>query len=266
MLKIGDSRLLINEIENSSVDVCVTSPPYFRLRNYGHVDEIGKESALDDYINNLCAVFVPMMTKMKDTGVFFLNIADSYGAKKQLIPASWTLAIKLQSLGWTLRQCIIWHKPNPKPESVKDRFTNSHEYVFMFAKTTKNFFDWLKTSEPVDPSKWGISKDMIYNGKDLKEYGKSGAESPSGIKQRLIAKLREGGEIRKNKRNVWTIAAPSSRGVHCAVYPDALVENCLLAGCPDGGVVLDPFHGSGTTGRVAEKLGLDYIGFDLIDY
>lgn len=258
-LLIGDYREAIKLIWDDSVSCIITSPPYWRKRKYSEqTGEIGCEPSPDAYVKVLSDIFIESFSKLKEDGTFFLNIADSY-IDGCVAPCSWDIAMNLRSAGFCLRQCIVWSKPNPKPESVKSRFTNSHEYVFFFTKSPRHYFDWEANAEDVDPSKWGISKDMKYNGKDLKDYAATKAEKPSNIKQRLLEKLRSGEPIKKNMRSVWTIPSPSYRGSHTATFPEELVSRCIAAGSPKGGWVLDPFGGSGTVAGVANKLGRSSI-------
>jgi DNA modification methylase len=244
------------------IDCCVTSPPYWNQRDYGTIEQFGNEKTVDDYIFNLLEVFKLVQNVMADHGTLFLNIGDVY-YKKELACIPFKLAMSMQSIGWKFRQTIIWNKPSCKPESVKDRFTNSFEYVLFFTKSLKYYFDWEANSEIVDPSTWGLKKDMTYAGKDQKVYDGTGAERPGGIKERMAAKVRAGGVLRKNKRNVWNISKACFKGEHVATFPEELSRICVKAGCRPGGTVLDPFSGAATTGVSCKETGREYIGIEI---
>jgi len=270
MIKIinSDCRKALQTIKKSSIDCCITSPPYWNLRDYGTAEwvggdpncdhqgedfrahaigssvnrpkeifkyeckkcgavrgkdnQIGLEDTPDQFIKKLVGVFREVKRTMKNTGTLWINMGDSY-YKKELLGMPWRFALAMQQSGWYLRQDIIWHKPNPLPESAKDRCTKAHEYLFLFSKSRKYHFDY------------------------------------KAIKEVCID-----GESLKNKRSVWTIPSDTSaKEGHFATYPQGLVEPCVLAGSPKNGVVLDPFAGTGTTGVVAEKHGRDSIMIEL---
>lgn len=272
----GDSTEIIKRMEVGSVNMCVTSPPYWGLRDYGVDGQIGKEKKPDEYISSLVRVFREVRRVLKDDGTLWLNIGDSYCGtgdkgknkdnkypngrngqaialnnrveglkKKDLIGIPWRVAFALQQDGWYLRQDIIWNKTNAMPESVRDRCTRSHEYIFLLSKKEKYYFDAdaikEKAKYPFDDR--GSRKDV---------RRKTGYNSMSG----------KTGEFR-NKRSVWTIPTQPFRGAHFAAFPQKLVEPCILAGCPRGGIVLDPFFGAGTTGLVAKRTGRSFIGIEL---
>lgn len=254
----GDSLEVLKTFEDNSIDCCVTSPPYYALRNYGVNGQIGLEETPEKYIERLTAVFMEVYRVLKPNGTLWLNIGDSYngsggnhkegqkndtgfqgalgvrcggkGARvkglkpKDLIGVPWMLAFSLRNAGWYLRQDIIWAKNSCMPESVKDRCTKSHEYIFLMSKSQKYYFDY----------------------ESIQEEGISDSDYPV-----------------RNKRDVWTINPKSNKEAHFATYPPELVSNCILAGCPESGIVLDPFMGSGTTGIVANKLGRHYVGIEL---
>ena len=265
--------------------MCVTSPPYYGLRNYGGEDcQIGLEESPEEYIRNLVEVFREVGKNLKDDGTLWVNIGDSYynyrpgkgqalskqtvsntkqdlpdkcarrgnkleGLKeKDLIGIPWMLAFALRADGWDLRQDIIWHKPNPMPESVKDRCTKSHEYIFLFSKNKKYYYDNEAIKEPAKD--WGTrdrTKGKYHN-------PGTGLSPHSGLTKSYP---------KKNKRSVWSITNKPYKGAHFAVFPPDLIEPCILAGSREGDIVLDPFMGSGTTAMVAKKLGRYYLGCEL---
>lgn len=248
---VGDCFESLARMDASSVDCCVTSPPYFGLRDYGHDGQIGQEGTSAEYIGRLCLVFDEVMRVLKDTGTLWVNIGDSYGKGLQINGVPWRLALAMQDRGWLLRQDIIWHKPNPMPESVKNRCTKAHEYIFLFAKKKGYYFDYAAVMEasarpgavcPVGGKKYGEHEGKEHATKSGKMYAPS---------------------AKRRKRSVWTISPSNLKGTHFAPFPEKLVEPCILAGCPVGGVVLDPFAGSGTTGVVAQRLGRDFIGVEI---
>ncbi len=265
--------------------MCVTSPPYYGLRNYGDEEnQIGQEESPEEYIQNLVEVFRQVRDILTDDGTLWLNIGDSYynyrpgkgqglvkqtvanndqdlptkcarrgnkleGLKeKDLIGIPWMLAFALRADGWYLRQDIIWHKPNPMPESVKDRCTKSHEYLFLLSKNKKYFYDNEAIKEPAKD--WG-TRDRS-NGKYHKQG--TGLQPHSGLTKSYT---------KKNKRSVWSITNKPYKGAHFATFPPDLVEPCILAGSEEGDIILDPFMGSGTTAMVAKKLGRYYMGCEL---
>ena len=286
----GDCRETMRAMISSGVKVqmCVTSPPYFGLRDYGHDEQIGLEKTPEEYVKALVETFRLVRELLKDDGVLWLNLGDSYcnsngfarasekyqrkGRKnmpandrnlnnlheagyktKDLIGIPWLVAFALRSDGWYLRQDIIWSKPNPMPESVTDRCTKSHEYIFLLAKSQKYFYDAEAVKEIV-AREWNE-----LNGGNL---------SPTG-KHKANGKYREkGGNYSvctgtRNRRSVWTIPTKSYKGAHFAVFPAELIAPCILAGSRPGDIVLDPFMGSGTTSEVCQRLGRKWIGCEL---
>lgn len=260
----GDCLEGLKNIPSASIDTCVTSPPYFGLRDYGHKGQIGLEPTPEEFISSMVAVFREVHRVLKEDGTLWLNLGDSYatgtraerqqsknpgvgsnrpeaqngvrrigtpeGLKtKDLIGIPWRAAFALQADGWYLRQDIVWHKPNAMPESVTDRCTKSHEYIFLFSKSSSYYFDADAIKEPV------VSK-------------KGNSKNETGL---------------RNPRSVWTVATRPYKGAHFATFPPDLILPCILAGAPEGGMVLDPFMGSGTTAMVARDNGRFGVGCEL---
>ena len=276
---IGDCVESLKSLESGSVHCCITSPPYFGLRDYGHDGQIGLEQTPEEFVAKLVEVFREVRRVLRDDGTLWLNLGDSYandgkwggrtGGKhasalhgetsightktrtglkpKELIGIPWRVAFALQADGWYLRQDIIWHKPNPMPESVRDRCTKAHEYIFLLSKSPKYYFDAKAIEEPAKWERWGNQTEQ------KKHTGTAGHLGGKTIGELPI-------RDKKNKRSVWSIPTGGGfKGAHFAVFPPALVEPCILAGCPSGGTVLDPFGGSGTTAGVAIKNGRNSI-------
>jgi DNA modification methylase len=249
----GDCIEIMSSMDAKSVHTCVTSPPYFGLRDYGCDDQIGLEPTPEEYVNKMVDVFREVRRVLRDDGTLWLNLGDSYAGSgkgawdrediqkevyvpkpagpqtkcktpglkpKNLIGIPWRVAFALQADGWYLRQDIIWHKPNTMPESVADRCTKAHEYIFLLSKSQRYYYD----------------NDAI---------------------------AEEGASDLRNKRSVWTINTKPYKGAHFATFPPDLIQPCIKAGCPEGGTVLDPFMGSGTTIMVAEKNGCNGVGIEL---
>lgn len=282
----GDAMDCLRMLDADSVHCCVTSPPYFNLRDYNIPGQLGREATPDEYVERLVEVFREVRRVLRPDGTLWLNIGDSYtsggrrtrdfdrklparsvdqrprtpkGMKpKDMIGIPWMLAFALRADGWYLRQDIIWQKPNAMPESVRDRCTKSHEYIFLLSKSERYFFDTDAIREPFTmPARSG----------ERRSY-KSGCVSSFDLN---VGHLSQKGNFAglplnpkgRNKRDVWTISTSSFKGAHFAVFPEKLVEPCILAGCPMGGTVLDPFMGSGTTGVVAKRFGRGFIGIDI---
>jgi DNA modification methylase len=257
-------------LEPESVDCCVTSPPYWQLRDYKCPDQIGLENTVDDYVYSLKKVFDRVYKAMKSSGTLWVNISDTYKDKSlQCVPFKFAIMMQ-QVFSWKLRQTIIWRKPNAMPSSVKDRFTPDFEYMFFFVKSDKYYFkpisEEAKSYFEKRPYALDRNRDKDYDSKENKSLktgikfgggkygGKKDFPTKSG-KEYIFTGLR-------NKRSVWDINTEPSKLPHYAPYPTELVRGCLEAGCPPGGLVLDPFMGSGTTGKVAVRKQMNYIGFD----
>jgi DNA modification methylase len=259
---IGDCKELLKTLPDKSVNCCVTSPPYYGLRDYGVNGQIGLERSPDAYVAELVKVFREVWRVLRDDGTLWLNIGDCYSGSgignirpKNLVGIPWRVAFALQADGWYLRSDIIWHKPNPMPESVTDRPTRSHEYIFLLSKSERYYYDYEAIKEPAAWERWG---------KQTVKKGNPG--TVSWLREKTKEELANiGGENPKtrNKRDVWTVATQGSSIPHFAMFPEKLIEPCILAGCPEGGTVLDPFFGAGTTGVVAVKHLREYIGIEL---
>ncbi|CAB4240857.1 COG0863 DNA modification methylase [uncultured Caudovirales phage] len=299
-IEFGDCRETMRRWKEQGIkaQTCVTSPPYYGLRDYGHDGQIGLEETPEEYIAAMVEVFRCVWDVLEDDGTLWLNIGDSYynyrpgqgqrqgkqsiasqkfseveichkrGLKldgfkeKDLIGIPWMLAFALRADGWYLRQDIIWHKPNPMPESVQDRCTKSHEYIFLMSKSQKYYYDHESIKEAsVDPEgSANRYKAPFFAG----EKHESGGYSANGATHTKGMKEFDGS---RNKRSVWTVNTKPYAGAHFAVFPQDLIEPCIMAGAPVGGIVLDPFMGSGTTAQVAQDLGRQYLGCELnLDY
>ena len=284
----------LKRLPDNSVDCCVTSPPYYALRDYGMDEQIGLEETPQAYIDRLTDVFMEVYRVLKPTGTCWLNIGDSYngnkkgntetnknkrvaesnhfekklwdGAKqKDLIGIPWMLAFTLRAKGWYLRQDIIWHKPNVMPEPVKDRCTKSHEYIFLLSKSERYYFDYEQIQEDattMENRPAGVVRNRKF-GYDSKQNRHPEAYLMSGTSKQGEVSADDMPTGKRNKRDVWSVNTKPDLNAHFAVYPEELIRPCILAGCPKGGVVLDPFMGSGTTARVARHWGRHYVGFEL---
>jgi len=280
---LGDVRSVVRDLPGASIDCVVTSPPYWGLRDYGVDDQIGLEQSPDAYVQELVEVFREIRRALKDDGTIWVNLGDSYAGggcgsqgtsgerakrrqaavklpnkrlseglkQKDLVGIPWLVAFALRADGWYLRQDIIWHKPNPMPESVRDRCTKGHEYVFLLSKSPRYYFDAdaIRESDGGKPAGNGFK-------------GRQGGAAYQGTSGGVDSEGWEPGTGR-NKRSVWTVTPKPFKGAHFATMPPGLVEPCILAGCRLGGVVLDPFNGSGTTGVVALQHGRQYVGIEL---
>jgi len=288
-IEFGDCRETMRQWKKQGIkaQTCVTSPPYFGLRDYGHDGQLGLEETPEEYIKAMVEVFRCVWDVLEDDGTLWLNIGDSYcgtGSKgdwvdpknpngrngqsvsktqklegfksKDLIGIPWMLAFALRAEGWYLRQDIIWHKPNPMPESVQDRCTKAHEYIFLLSKSQKYYYD----ADAIKEKSIHAGEQQSFNSpkkamRNVDGKVSTGNEHPDALPTE-ISEL-------KNKRSVWTVSPKPYAGAHFAVFPSDLIEPCILAGAPIGGIVLDPFMGSGTTAQVAQNLGRQYIGCEL---
>jgi DNA modification methylase len=282
----GDCREGMRQMSEKSVQTCVTSPPYFGLRDYGHVGQIGLEQTPDEYVQQLVEVFREVRRVLRDDGTVWLNLGDSYAGSgkgvwnvpdsekanvketcrpsenpvktivdlppKNLIGIPWRVAFALQADGWILRQDIIWHKPNPMPESVTDRCTKAHEYIFLFSKSAKYYYDADAIKEVSDYPELAGKKQRV-------DYRPNGTilNQSTGSKKEVVR------NETRNKRSVWTVATKPYAEAHFATFPPELITPCILAGCPEGGLVLDPFMGSGTVAATALRLNRNYLGCEL---
>lgn len=277
---VGDALETLRTLPARSVQTCVTSPPYFGLRDYGHTGQVGLEETPELYVARLVEIFREVRRVLRDDGTLWLNLGDSWArtggtdrvknsgntgytlrtidlipnrkqrapetlSDKNLIGIPWRVAFALQCDGWILRQDIIWAKPNPMPESVTDRCTKAHEYIFFLSKRKNYFFDARAIKEP---AVWAGQREDKPQGSFTGKYGAG-----------TFRAIRE----TRNKRSVWTVSTKPYKGAHFATFPPDLIEPCVLAGAPRGGIVLDPFAGSGTTGMVAKRHGREAILIEL---
>jgi DNA modification methylase len=332
---IGDCREKLRELPDASVNCCVTSPPYFGLRDYGVDGQMGLEPTPDEFVAGMVEVFREVRRVLRDDGTLWLNIGDSYASQggknttphtgaifadrargqevicrqkrmdrsagrwgggnnaaageikaKDMIGIPWLLAFALRADGWYLRQDIIWSKPNPMPESVRDRCTKAHEYLFLLSKGPRYYFDADGIRENA-ASSWDPDNCKAPDGWDTgagghgafhrqgRQAGSSGNKARKPASARGVPVDTDGkpagavaGSVpwqgtTRNKRSVWEVSTQPFSEAHFATFPPALIEPCVLAGCPAGGTVLDPFFGAGTTGLVADRLQRDCIGIEL---
>jgi DNA modification methylase len=302
----GDCRETLKTLPEGSVHCCITSPPYFGLRDYGHDGQIGLEESPDAFVQQMVGVFREVKRVLRDDGTLWLNLGDSYAGSgkgrnpdgtvhvsallakqgtsagtvmgnvpsglvpegmkpKDLIGIPWRVAFALQADGWYLRQDIIWHKPNPMPESVTDRCTKAHEYIFLLSKSARYFYDAEAVQEPCsEDMQIRAAKGHTRGGNGKVDASRNDSETLRGEASKVID-VSSG----RNRRSVWTVTTKPYRAAHFATFPPDLIRPCILAGCPIGGTVLDPFGGSGTTGQVAMEegrnailceLNADYVG------
>jgi DNA modification methylase len=287
----GDCRDVLRALPDESVHCVVTSPPYFGLRDYGVAGQIGLEPTPDEFVAEMVGVFRDVRRVLRDDGTLWLNLGDSYASDprkgrvtatqsgkaaylagqanqcrfiggslkpKDLIGIPWRVAFALQADGWYLRSDIVWHKPNPMPESVTDRPTSAHEHVFLLAKSERYFYDAEAVRERAvsdDDKKWTDGGSEKQRGHGRRHAGFNGRYA-----ERIAI---DGAPTHRNLRNVWTIATRPFPEAHFATFPPDLAERCIEAGCPAGGTILDPFGGAGTTGLVADRLGRNAILIEL---
>ena len=285
----GDCINSLKKLEDQSINTCITSPPYFGLRNYNNEEkQLGMEDTPEKFVDNLVNVFREVKRVLRDDGTVWLNLGDSYSSggrttttnqslrgdkdygvtrpkpskgikPKDLIGIPWRVAFALQQDGWYLRQDIIWHKPNPMPESVQDRCTKSHEYIFLLTKSAQYFYDndaiREKTGNEATEEEYKDADGRFHNHAEDLVKGMM-QKKPENFK----ALTHPNG---RNKRSVWTITTQPYKDAHFAVFPPKIPELCIKAGTSEGDTVLDPFFGSGTTGWVAQRLGRQWIGIEL---
>jgi DNA modification methylase len=303
----GDCLSTMRQWPAGCINCCITSPPYWGLRDYGVDDQLGLEKTPAEYVDKMVEVFREVRRVLKKDGTLFLNLGDSYSShkdcksvsdslrvggksetanvidkgksnsrngkmlksvglkNKDLIGIPWMVAFALRADGWYLRQDIIWAKPNPMPESVTDRCTKSHEYIFLLSKSAKYYFDNEAIQEKAVESnaarpRMGQGPNTQYNQK--RKPRQFGASNPEGTFRQDVGNTFEDNGF-KNKRDVWTVPTKAYSDAHFATYPPKLIEPCILAGCPKGGIVLDPFGGTCTTAEVAIKLGRNYMCCEL---
>lgn len=323
----GDCKEVLKGIPDQSVNCVVTSPPYYGLRDYGCEGQIGLEETPEIFLVGMVEVFREVRRVLRDDGTLWVNMGDSYASNpnkararadqsglhkymgnqpnqcryiggdikpKDLLGMPWRLALALQADGWYLRQDIIWHKPNPMPESVRDRCTKAHEYIFLLSKSQRYYFDFEANKEPVTgtanprgsgvnpkskpPAGWDTgpgnhrslkgrykNKDsgVGYSRLDKNTPGNKRDSRPRHKQNPSFSKAVTGLVEKRNRRSVWSIQTAPFSGAHFATFPPKLIEPCILAGCPEGGTVLDPFGGAGTTGLVADRLQRNAILIEL---
>lgn len=273
----GDAVKVLTEIPPDVIDCCVTSPPYFNLRDYGTEGQIGLEDTPDEYVENLVRVFSEVKRVLKDSGSLWLNVGDSYSTKKyhgckpkDMIGIPWMLAFALRESGWYIRNDIIWNKPNSMPQPVKDRFVSSYEHVFLMTKSKHYYFDTNAVREKSMAATPERRSSGFVRARKL-GYNTKRSNNPKAFRidrkgNSLITETDceySGGSEMRNRRDVWAINTKPSAEKHVAQFPQDLVRLCLLAGCPENGIVLDPFIGSGTTGLTAVELNRNYVGIDI---
>ncbi len=315
MIYCGDCREILKKLPTGSVNCCVTSPPYYGLRDYGSNQQIGLEDSPDEYIEKLADIFDEVKRTLRDDGTLWINIGDSYAGSskgtahrpvsssvhvqntnhgsltikdtnsykggdikaRDLIGIPWMLAFELRRRGWYLRQDIIWAKSNPMPESVKNRCTKSHEYIFLLSKAPHYYYDAESISEPVADSSVKRYAQNIASQKGSYAYGRKNGNMKAVLPRYGGKKYTDNPDVffrtksgsayefrpKRNKRDVWTVSTKPYKGSHYATFPEDLVEPCILAGCPADGTVLDPFCGTSTVGVVCIRFGREYIGIDV---
>ena len=275
----------LKQLPDNSINCCVTSPPYWGLRDYGVEGQLGLESTPEEYVAKMVEVFREVKRVLRDDGTLWLNLGDSYAGNcsqasnngragfgnarerlvnrkgeglkpKDLVGIPWMVAFALRADGWYLRSDIIWYKPNTMPESVRDRPTKAHEYIFLLTKSKRYYYDNEAIKEDAKPESEKRYRSTFHTGKkEISGQGRPGNTSNTPGYKKWTGK--------RNKRSVWTVIVKPFKEAHFATYPPDLIEPCILAGCPEGGVVLDPFMGSGTTALVAMQNQRNFIGFEL---
>lgn len=294
----------LKTLPDNSINCCVTSPPYWGLRDYGVEGQLGLEKTPEEYVAKMVEVFREVKRVLRTDGTLWLNLGDSYASGKQkeckntdlmwsnnqsrkpsdnykhkdLVGIPWMVAFALRADGWYLRQDIIWSKTNPMPESVTDRCTKSHENIFLLSKSPKYYYDAEAIAEPVtDSTIKRLGQDIESQSGSDRVPGKTNGKMKAAAPRYGGKKYTENPEVfnrtksgnayefreKRNKRSVWTVSTKPFKGAHFATFPEALIIPCILAGCPEGGMVLDPFMGSGTTAKVAYENNRNYVGFEI---
>lgn len=281
IIHVGDNIFHLTNIPDASVDMCVTSPPYYNLRDYKNSSQIGAENTVNDFVENLCKVFDEIKRILKPTGSCWVNIGDTYD-KKRLLQVPSRFEIAMCDRGWHLRNEIIWSKPNPQPISSKDRFWGNHEKFFWFVKDVKKYYfnrDPILVPQAEISIRRMFSKNNMDKRKDFNASSKEGFAISSSSQDKHYARMREEMGIDKEfnyeeliksgkcpmrpEFDTWDIPSVTYKGAHFAVYPPELIEKPILSCCPEQGIVIDPFMGSGTTGEVAKLNNRKYIGLEL---
>ena len=281
IIHVGDNLFHLTNIPDNSVDMCVTSPPYYNLRDYKNSGQIGAENTVKDFVENLCKVFDEIHRILKPTGSCWVNIGDTYD-KKRLLQVPSRFEIAMCDRGWHLRNEIIWSKPNPQPISSKDRFWGNHEKFFWFVKDVKKYYfnrDAILVPQAEISIRRMFSKNNMDKRKDFNASDKEGFAISSDSQDKHYARMREEMGIDKEfnyeeliksgkcptrpEFDTWNVPSVTYKGAHFAVYPPELIEKPILSCCPEQGIVIDPFMGSGTTGEVAKLNNRRYIGLEL---
>ena len=281
IIHVGDNLFHLTNIPDNSVDMCVTSPPYYNLRDYKNSGQIGAENTVKDFVENLCKVFDEIHRILKPTGSCWVNIGDTYD-KKRLLQVPSRFEIAMCDRGWHLRNEIIWSKPNPQPISSKDRFWGNHEKFFWFVKDVKKYYfnrDAILVPQAEISIRRMFSKNNMSKRKDFNASDKEGFATSSNSQDKHYARMREEMGIDKEfnyeeliksgkcptrpEFDTWNVPSVTYKGAHFAVYPPELIEKPILSCCPEQGIVIDPFMGSGTTGEVAKLNNRRYIGLEL---
>jgi len=301
----GDCLEQLKNFPSNRIHMCVTSPPYWGLRDYGVLGQLGLEPTLGEYLQKMVEIFEEVKRVLKPRGTLWLNMGDKYNGdapgsrdadrwpkqsrndnnpnvgrvpghkNKDMFGIPWRVAFALQEAGWYLRSDIIWEKPNPMPESVRDRPTKSHEYLFLMSKSARYYYDFEAIKEPIvgdGRTGTGVGFGLGYDKNPKRRFKKtpSGWDTGPGNHDDKKGRYHNAGasplidmDGKRNKRSVWTVPTKPCSDAHFATFPEDLIDPCIKAGCPKKGVVLDPFMGSGTTARVAIKNGCKYVGIEL---
>ena len=281
IIHVGDNLFHLTNIPDNSVDMCVTSPPYYNLRDYKNSGQIGAENTVKDFVENLCKVFDEIHRILKPTGSCWVNIGDTYD-KKRLLQVPSRFEIAMCDRGWHLRNEVIWSKPNPQPISSKDRFWGNHEKFFWFVKDVKKYYfnrDAILVPQAEISIRRMFSKNNMDKRKDFNASSKEGFAISSNSQDKHYARMREEMGIDKEfnyeeliksgkcptrpEFDTWNVPSVTYKGAHFAVYPPELIEKPILSCCPEQGIVIDPFMGSGTTGEGAKLNNRKYIGLEL---